>query len=362
MSAKKIRIGIIGADTKASWAGVSHVPAITGLAGVTLAAVATRHEESARNAAATFGVERWFADPFAMIGDDGIDLVTVAVKVPAHRDLVLAALAAGKAVYCEAPLGCSLEETETLALQAKSAHTAIGLQARFNPSVRRAADLVRDGKIGRPLNARVVSTTSGMGPVTLSAYTYFEKASSGANLLTITSAHTLDAVEAILGEITEVEAVAPTLWPSVLVHDTGEHIVREVPDHADILGRTTSGAVFSADIMGGVAPDQGVFTFDLRGTEGWLRLSGGHPYGFQAGDLTLTSSAGFAAADVPAVSGGLEGAAINVGELYAVLARDIATGTHASPDFNHALHSSRLASAIARASAEGRRQTVPAGA
>jgi predicted dehydrogenase len=43
-----------------------------------------------------------------MIGNDGIDLVTIAVKVPAHRELVLAALKAGKAVYCEAPLGCTV--------------------------------------------------------------------------------------------------------------------------------------------------------------------------------------------------------------------------------------------------------------
>ena len=42
-----------------------------------------------------------------MIRDDRIDVMTVSVKAPAHRELVLAALEAGKAVYCEAPLGRS---------------------------------------------------------------------------------------------------------------------------------------------------------------------------------------------------------------------------------------------------------------
>src|SRR5580692_12486218 len=71
--------------------------------------------QSAREAAEAFGADRWFSDPLEMIRDDLVDLVTIAVKVPAHRDLVLAALHAGKAVYCEAPLGRTLVETEEMA-------------------------------------------------------------------------------------------------------------------------------------------------------------------------------------------------------------------------------------------------------
>jgi predicted dehydrogenase len=47
MTQEEIRVGIVGADTKASWAKVSHVPAIKDLPGVRLAAVATRRERSA---------------------------------------------------------------------------------------------------------------------------------------------------------------------------------------------------------------------------------------------------------------------------------------------------------------------------
>ena len=111
----KTRVGIVGADNKASWAKVSHVPAINGLPGLKLAAVATRNEQSAREAAEAFGADRWFSDPFAMIRDDQIDVITIAVKAPAHRELVLAALDARKAVYCEAPLGRTVPETEEMA-------------------------------------------------------------------------------------------------------------------------------------------------------------------------------------------------------------------------------------------------------
>jgi predicted dehydrogenase len=183
-SKKEIRIGIVGADAKASWAKVSHIPAIKGLPGLKLAALATRHEQSAREAAGAFVADRWFSDPFAMIRDDRIDVITIAVKVPAHRELVLAALDAGKAVYCEAPLGRTVAETEEMATAVGSLPTAIGLQGRLNPAVRRAAQLVTSGTIGRPLNARIVATNAGFGPAWTSTLHYLDKASSVAHCQT----------------------------------------------------------------------------------------------------------------------------------------------------------------------------------
>jgi len=358
MNHKELRIGIVGADAKASWAKKSHVPAINGLPGLKLAAVATRDQKSAREAAQAFDVDHWFADPFAMIHDDRIDIVTISVKVPAHRDLVLAALAAGKAVYCEAPLGRTVGETEQLASAAGSLHTAIGLQARLNPAVRRAAQFVSSGKIGRPLNARIVSTNVGFGPELPSSGDYFNKISSGASLLTINAGHTLDLLEAVLGPIVEVDARTEILWPAIRLIDTGEESLRETADHVAVLGRTQSGAVFTAEIHGGVAAQDTRSSLDIRGSEAWLRLTTDHPYGFQAGDLKLTSSIPFEEIDKPAVSGGFMGAAINVGEVYAQLARDMNAGTYTTPGFDHALHNARLIDAVRYAAERGERQKV----
>lgn len=358
MSKKALQVGVIGADTKVSWAKVSHIPAIQGLPNLELAAVATRHEESAKEAANAFGAKSWYADPFAMIRDEALDIITITVKVPDHKALVLAALDAGKAVYCEAPLGVSVEETTQLASAVGSRHVAIGLQSRLNPAVRRAAQIVAEGKIGRPLNARIVSTTFGFGAVTATTYLYFESAASGANLMTITAGHTLDIVEAVLGAITEVDARLETFWPNPTVADSNTPAKREVPDHIDVLGKTTSGAVFTADIMGGTPAEESRFEFELRGSDGWLKLTGGHPYGVQAGDLRLTASVAFEEPDLPAVKGGLLNAALNVGEVYMSLARDIAAGTHHTPDFAHALNNTRLIDTVARAARLRQRQFI----
>jgi predicted dehydrogenase len=358
MTQREVRVGIVGANANRSWAKVSHVPAINGLSGVKLAAVATSNEQSAREAAEAFGANRWFSDPLAMIRDDRIDLITISVKVPAHRELVLAALNAGKAVYCEAPLGHTVAETEEMASAAGSLHTAIGLQGRLNPAVRRAAQLISSGEIGRPLNARIVSSNVGFGPELPSSYDYFNKTTSGANLLTISAGHTLDLVEAVLGKIVEVDARTEILWPTVKLTDNGEESSRETADHVGILGKTRSGAVFTAEISGGVAPQDARFSFEIRGSEGSLSLTSDHPYGCQAGNLKLTSNASFATPDEPTVSGGFMGAAINVGEVYAHLVRDLHAGTYSTPSFAHALHNARLIEAVRRAAEQGRRQQI----
>jgi predicted dehydrogenase len=245
-----------------------------------------------------------------------------------------------------------------MANAAGSLHTAIGLQGRLNRAVRRAAQLLSSGKIGRPLNARIVSSTAGFGPEMPSVYDYFNKTSSGANLLTITAGHTLDVVEALLGAIIEVDARTEILWPAIKLTDIGRESLRHTPDHVEVLGKTHSGAVFTADISGGVRPEDARFSFEIRGSEGWLSLTDDHPYGFQAGDLKLASTIPFATPDQAAVSGGATGAAINVGEVYAHLARDIHAGTYRTPGFEHAVHNARLIEAVRRASERGERQKL----
>jgi predicted dehydrogenase len=107
-TSQPLRVGIVGINPKKGWGRYSHVPAIQSLPDLKLAAVATRNETSARAAAEAFAAEHWFADPLAMVRSDAVDLVCVSVNVPAHRAIVLAALATGKHVYSEWPTGAQL--------------------------------------------------------------------------------------------------------------------------------------------------------------------------------------------------------------------------------------------------------------
>jgi predicted dehydrogenase len=365
VSDRKLRVGIIGADASASWAGAAHVPALRTQPSLELAAVATRREDSAKAAAEAFGVARWYADPYALIADDSLDIVTVAVKVPAHRALVLAAMKAGKAVYSESPLGASLAETEEMAAASGALHTAIGLQAATTlrsaarPSWWLRGDLVGSCRHG---SRRQRSDMARRQPAPTTTSTSPRR---GASFMTITVGHVLDVVEAVLGDIVEVDARTALLWPEIEVIDTGETSFREVCDHADIIATTVRGASVSAQVLAGVAPEQAGFRFEVRGADGWLTLTGDHLAGVQVGDLTLSASVSFDAPDAPLASG-VEptaaafwaGAAINVGEIYASLARDLVAGTYHTPGFDHALHNSRLVAAVERAAQSGKRQSI----
>ncbi len=356
---QEIRVGVVGAHPGRSWARDAHIPAIAQVPGLTLSAVATRSEDSARTAAAAFGAPHWFTDAAALCASDAVDLVAVCVKVPEHNSVVRAALAAGKHLYCEWPLGRSVEEADALAVTAEQAgvHHAIGLQGRASPAVRRARALIGEGRLGRLRSARLVSTTAGYAPQLPSAYAYLNDPANGANLTTILGGHTLDLAERLLGAAAEVGALATIQHPSVRLIDTGEAIARTTPDQLFVIGRFASGCIASIEVGGDRLGDT-PFTCEVIGTEGTLRLVGGHPHGFQAGELRLEVDGVDEPLDAPVATGGLHGAAANVGEIYAALARDIGQGARTVADFRHAARLTRLISSVTLAADTGVRQTI----
>ena len=137
---EKLGVGIIGASAARGCAKDSHVPAIQSLQCLHLTAVAAGNVQKAEEAKRAFGTEKGYASGFDLIQDPRVDIVTVAVKVPDHRELVLAAVAAGKHIYCEWPLGSNVVEADEMAKAASEAcvHTAIGLQMRSSGAVRRS--------------------------------------------------------------------------------------------------------------------------------------------------------------------------------------------------------------------------------
>src|SRR5204862_8011165 len=102
-----------------------------------LKAFCTAHEETSKATAEAFGAELAFHDFEEMIAHPDIDLVAVVVRVPGHHGLVMSALEAGKAVFCEWPLGATLAEAEHLVnlARVRSVSTAVGLQARSDPTL-----------------------------------------------------------------------------------------------------------------------------------------------------------------------------------------------------------------------------------
>ena len=347
-----LKLAIAGANAERGWARDTHIPALQSLPGIALHAVSARNQEIADEAARIFGAARAYGDTQAMLRDPDVDIVAVTVKVPEHRAIVLAALVAGKHVYCEWPLARDLAEAEELAQAAAMAgtHVAIGLQGANAIAVRHAAKLVREGAIGRPLNLRVVSSTAGWGAFAPPHYAYLQDRRNGATLASIAGGHTLAAIEAVVGSFTHVSARNSILLDTVEIIGTGEKVKRTCADHMLITGLHASGCVSSVEILGGVPIP---LRFELRGTEGSLEITGHHPGGYQCAGLTVTCTPACDAQPTPTITG-LEGAPINVAQLWSQFETDIRTGSYTVPDFALAVRLTRLLEAIEQASDEGR--------
>ena len=105
-----LRVGVVGATLARGWATAAHLPALTALPEFTVTAVPTTKAETARATAEAFGVPLAFEDDARLIASPEVDVVAVTVKVTGHDALVRAALAAGKHVFCEWPLGTDLPQ------------------------------------------------------------------------------------------------------------------------------------------------------------------------------------------------------------------------------------------------------------
>ena len=356
MSNTPLRVGIVGANAKRAWAKDAHVPALATLPGLTLEAVSARTQPLADEAAAAFGAKRAFGDSLAMVRDPGIDIITVTIRVPEHREIVLAALAAGKHVYCEWPLGRDIAEAEEMANVASKgkSHVMIGLQALSAPAIHHAAKLVNAGVFGRPQSLRVLVPTAGWGPVAPLFYAYLQDKKNGATLATIGAGHVLAAVEAIVGRYTEVDALNTIFQKTVKIVGTDEAVERTCADHMLIIGRHESGCVSSMEVIGGVNEPGRI---ELVGSKGKLVLTSRAPGGYQVGNIEWEAS--IATEPVPQpVSPGLVLGPVNVSEAYARLESDIRNGTRTIPDFATAVRITRVLDAIDAASDSGRRQAL----
>src|SRR5258706_8788606 len=114
-SKSRLGVGIIGVNPVRGWAATAHIPALQALPNYEIRALSAHNAESARAVGEAFGVRAVFSAYEQLVVQPDIDLVAVTVKVPHHPELVLAALAAGQAVYCEWPLGRDLDEARTKA-------------------------------------------------------------------------------------------------------------------------------------------------------------------------------------------------------------------------------------------------------
>ncbi len=220
------RVGIIGTGIM----GADHARLLTGaVSGAAVAGVFDLDAERSAGVAAASGDARVFADPYALITDDGIDAVLVASSDATHEDYVLACLAVGKPVLCEKPLAPTVDGCARI-LEAEQRHgsrlVTVGFMRRFDPGYTDLRQLLAEGAIGAPLMVHHVHRNPAAVPGLPSSA-----------LITNSAVHELDIIRWLLAEeIVEVAVHAPrpsgqaggTQDPQLLILRTASGVLSDV--------------------------------------------------------------------------------------------------------------------------------------
>ena len=360
----RIRVGIVGATVTpggSGWGAHAHIPALQALPELyEIKAVCTAHAETAKASAAAFGAELAFDDFDRMLAHPDIDLIVVCVRAPEHYELTMRSLEAGKATFCEWPLGANLPEAEEMADFARTLRvpTLVGLQARSDPAVRAARELILEGYVGTVLVANMSQITSGVyqrgkGRI------FQAWRQNGANTLTIAGGHSMDIVRFLVGDFTDVSAHLKTQVRQWMDTDLGHPIDVTSPDTISVVARTHGGAETTMQIA--TVPSGGSeFRLEIYGTAGRLVLTT-NPGLKQGLEKRLSGAKGKGAlAELP-IPDRLKlvppapdaSRSVNVAQAYVRYAQARAAGQPCDPDFDAALSLHRFIDAIERSSAEG---------
>lgn len=122
---KPIGVGIVGLSATGGRAAGAHLPALSAVEGIELRALAASSKPRPRPRERRYDVPA-YTSVEQLAGDENVDLVVVAVKVPQHRELVLPALKAGVPVLSEWPLAVDLREAEEMVRAAGTTRTFVG--------------------------------------------------------------------------------------------------------------------------------------------------------------------------------------------------------------------------------------------
>ncbi len=272
-----VRVGVIGASPP-GFGDRAHLPAVKAAPGLTLEAVCTTRQETARTAAHKWGARKWYTDVEDLCNDPDVDLVTVAVRPRMHHPLTMAALAAGKPVFCEWPLALNTSEALEMAAEAARSNlpTGVGLQGRFAPAVAWARRLVADGAVGKPLSFVVSQMLSKFDVDADRSWLVRHEEASGA--LFVAFGHVMDSVRFILGRAGNITARQLTLSPAG-TYTEGGSFQWQTADTVMAIAELANGMVGTAHVSNATSPPLG-YSLRIIGEEGQILLGAPSYYQF----------------------------------------------------------------------------------
>ncbi|MGF1474869.1 MAG: Gfo/Idh/MocA family protein [Geminicoccaceae bacterium] len=321
--------------------------------------------DQANQAAARFGFRRSTDDWLELVTDPLVDLVDITAPNHLHEAMALAAIEAGKIVYCEKPLAPNAEVSRRLteAAEARGTKTQVGFNYLKNPVVKLAKDMIDGGELGEITGFRGIHAEDYMSDPD-QPWSWRLDPKGGGGVTADLGSHIISMARFLLGSIQSVSAKTRTVHASRPVSSgSTERRPVEVEDEAKALLTFSSGVLGSLEASW-VATGRTMFlAFEVYGTKGALAFNqerlnelsfypAGQPAG-RSGPVTIVAGpehahyAGFCPAP---------GHQLGFNDLKTIEVREmvdaLATGQNPWPDFREAYEVQKVVDAILASSRE----------
>ncbi|WP_427125935.1 Gfo/Idh/MocA family protein [Priestia megaterium] len=286
---KKLNVGMIGGG----FMGKAHALAYAGMPMFFWPAPAIPHrhtvvdvtEELAKDAAERLGFENYSSDWRKVVEDPEIDIIDIVTPNDSHAEIAIAAAKAGKHIISEKPLARTAVEAKTMLDAVKEAGVKhmVAFNYRRTPAVALAKKYIEEGRIGKILNFRGTYLQDWSADPNSPLSWRFQKERAGSGALGDIGTHVIDYARYLVGDISEVMAVAKTWIGERPIQSGGVDKLGTVKAEADVpkgkvdvddefstLIKFDNGAVGSIEATRNAWGRNNFLTFEIHGEKGSL--------------------------------------------------------------------------------------------
>jgi predicted dehydrogenase len=269
----EIGIGLVGGG----YMGKAHAVALSAVGAVfdtalrpRLRVIAASTPQSAQRYRDAYGFERAAADWQDLVADPRVEAVVIASPQVTHRAIAEAAFALGKPVFCEKPLGSSLDDARamTAAADASGQPNMIGFNYVRTPATRFVRQLLAEGAIGTVTWFRGEHTEDFLADPSSPASWRTKGRANGA--MGDLAPHIINCTLALMGEIAELSARIETVHG--LRSGPAGPVVVDNDDHAQMMLRFTSGVMGHLYVSRVATGRKMGYAYEVHGTAGSIRF------------------------------------------------------------------------------------------
>lgn len=282
MEGRKLRVGVIGLGV-----GAGHVAAYQSMPNAELVAICDSSEPWLKHCRDQWKVDGAYTDYHAMLAEDGLDAVSIALPTKMHADATIEALEAGKHVLIEKPMAVTAEEAQRMANAAKKTGRVlmVSYNQRFGQDVMFLKRYIEEGNLGEIYFARTLwRRPLGMLPVPLhdrptGAYNrnWFNEADNGGGVARDLGSHVIDIAMWLIGfpEVQDVCGRAFTVFlPEFLA---GKGVASDADDHSVGFVRFKNGACMQIEAAFGSYAEGETIVTEIFGSKGGVLRTAGQP-------------------------------------------------------------------------------------